>query len=87
MKKLALCIMVALSSNAFASDLPSYSIGDILKLTTSSNITRRCISDQGCRPGAEICVGGQCIPSRDGGPRCRSDRECHPRHCINSRCQ
>jgi hypothetical protein len=50
-------------------------------------LVRRCVNDNGCRPGVEICAGGYCVPDRGAPPSCRVDRECTPRRCVNGRCQ
>lgn len=87
MKKWILLLALAISSSGFAAETGGLEIANILRLSQTETMTRRCVHDGGCRPGVEICVGGQCVPKRDEPRRCRANRECTPRQCVNGRCQ
>jgi hypothetical protein len=92
MKKVILLVLLSLglfSSLSFADNSGGgIAIPEILMFEKNQEtLTRRCVNDNGCRPGVEICVGGYCVPDRGAPPFCRVDRECAPRRCVNGRCQ
>ena len=94
MKKLVLLFVLGiscLSSMAFASDVDAsqtISIPQILMFEDhNETMVRRCVNDNGCRPGVEMCAGGYCVPTRGGPPFCRVDRDCAPHRCVGGRCR